>query len=88
VPTISVSYWAFAGPACLSIGAGLLSYRFTDLLLSHGERAVTAAIRPVAGDLSSTVAASLRRQRRFFATSKRSSTASPTSAPTCRTSTG
>ncbi len=32
VPTISVSYWAFAGPALLWVGAGLLIWRLTDLL--------------------------------------------------------
>ena len=34
VPTISVSYWAFAGPALLWVGAGLLTYRLADLLPS------------------------------------------------------
>src|SRR5205823_1263854 len=32
VPTISVSYWALAGPALLWLGAGLLVWRLSDLL--------------------------------------------------------
>ena len=50
VPTISVSYWAFAGPALLWIGAGLLTWRLTDLLLGRG-RPLAAPVRPAAGDL-------------------------------------
>jgi putative ABC transport system permease protein len=67
VPTISVNYWAFLGPACLWLGAGLLAWRLTDLLLDRGRRGVGAALRPVAGPLSGTVAASLSRQRRLVA---------------------
>ena len=36
VPTISVSYWALAGPALLWLGAGLLVWRLVDLLLGRG----------------------------------------------------
>ena len=67
VPTISVSYWAFAGPSLLWIGGGLLSYRLTDLLVGRGRRLVAATMRPIAGGLSDTVAASLQRQRRLIA---------------------
>ncbi len=67
VPTISVSYWAFAGPALLWTGIGLLSYRLTSTLLHRGRRVVAGALRPVAGGLSDTVAASLQRQRRLLA---------------------
>jgi putative ABC transport system permease protein len=67
VPTISVSYWAFAGPAMLWLGAGLLSYRLINLLLSRGRRVVAAGLRPLAGALSDTIAASLQRQRRLVA---------------------
>ncbi len=37
-PTISVSYWAFLGPALLWLGAGLLLWRLADLALAHGRR--------------------------------------------------
>ncbi len=67
VPTVSVSYWAFAGPALLWIGAGLLAYRLTNLLLHRGRTLLAASLRPLAGGLSDTVAASLQRQRRLLA---------------------
>ncbi|MEO8716321.1 MAG: FtsX-like permease family protein, partial [Acetobacteraceae bacterium] len=38
VPTISVSYWALAGPALLWLGAGLFIWRLVDLLLGRGRR--------------------------------------------------
>ncbi|MCU1364405.1 MAG: hypothetical protein JWN39_44 [Ilumatobacteraceae bacterium] len=67
VPTISVSYWAFAGPALLWAGGGLLIYRAVSLLLTRGQAVVAAGIKPVVGDLSDTVAASMGRQRRVLA---------------------
>lgn len=67
VPTISVSYWAFAGPALLWVGAGLLTYRLTNLLLMRGRPLLAAALLPIAGGLSDTVAASMQRQRRMIA---------------------
>jgi len=63
-PTISVSYWAFAGPAFLWAGGGLLAWRLFDLLLGRGRRLVGAGLRPLAGGLSGTVASGLSRQRR------------------------
>src|SRR5262249_47160689 len=33
VPSISVSYWAFAGPALIWIGAGLVTWRIAELFL-------------------------------------------------------
>ena len=67
VPTISVDYWAFAGPALLWVGAGLLSYRLTYLLAGRGRRAIGAALHPWSGGLSDTIAASMARQRRRLA---------------------
>jgi putative ABC transport system permease protein len=69
VPTLSVSYWAFAGPALLWAGAGLLAWRVADLALNHGRAALGRAARPFAGPLAGTVAASLVRQRRLLARS-------------------
>jgi putative ABC transport system permease protein len=66
VPSISVSYWAFAGPAFLWAGAGLMAWRIADLAVHRGRRLLAAVIRPVAGPLSGTVAASLARQRRIL----------------------
>jgi putative ABC transport system permease protein len=64
VPTISVSYWAFAGPALLWVGAGILIWRLTDLGLGRGRRPLTRLLRPVAGTVAAPVAASMSRQRR------------------------
>jgi putative ABC transport system permease protein len=67
VPAISVSYWAFVAPALLWIGATLLIWRLSDLLLGRGSRGVSIALRPVAGSLSRIIAHSLARQRRPLA---------------------
>jgi putative ABC transport system permease protein len=63
VPTISVSYWAFVAPALLWIGAALLAWRLSDMLLGRGWTVVARALRPLAGKLSRIVAHSLSRQR-------------------------
>nr|WP_211177039.1 ABC transporter permease [Pseudonocardia acidicola] len=63
VPTISVSYWAFAGPALAWLGTGLLGRRLADLVLGRGRGLVGRALRPVAGGLSGTVASTLARRR-------------------------
>ena len=67
VPTISVSYWALAGPALLWIGAGLLAWRAADLLLGRGRALMRAVLRPLTGRLAAPVAAGLSRQRRPLA---------------------
>ena len=67
VPTISVSYWAFAGPALLWAGSGLFAWRLADLVLHRGRRVLARTLRPLAGPLAATVAASLARQRRLLA---------------------
>ena len=67
VAQLSVSYWVFAGPALLWIGAALLTWRLTDALLGRGRAAVRVVVRPVAGPLAGTVAATLSRQRPLVA---------------------
>lgn len=67
VPTVSVSYWAFAAPALLWAGAALLIWRLSDLMLGRGRRIVGTALRPYAGSLSQTVSNSVARQRRPLA---------------------
>ncbi|MEU9889649.1 FtsX-like permease family protein [Sphaerisporangium sp. NPDC051011] len=59
---ISVDYWAFAGPALLWAGAGLLMWRLTRLLLGPGRAIVARLSSPLAGRLAGTVAVSLARQ--------------------------
>jgi putative ABC transport system permease protein len=66
VPAVSVPYWAFAGPALLWAGGGLLVWRISDLLLGRGRRLVGAGLRPIAGGLSDTVASGMSRQRRLL----------------------
>jgi putative ABC transport system permease protein len=66
VPTISVNYWAFAGPALLWTGAGLLAWRLADSALARGRGPLRRATRPLAGSLAGTVAAALARQRRLL----------------------
>ncbi len=63
VASLSVSYWAFAGPALLWIGAGLLAWSAAIALVVRGTHAVQAAVRPVAGRMASTAAADMRRHR-------------------------
>jgi putative ABC transport system permease protein len=65
VPTISVSYWAFLGPALLWAGSGLLAWRLADLVLTRGRPALSRALRPVAGSLAGTVTAGMGRERRM-----------------------
>ncbi|MFI7114520.1 FtsX-like permease family protein [Nonomuraea sp. NPDC050227] len=57
LPQLSVDYWAFAGPALLWTGAGLLIWRLTRTL------PITWAVRPLTGGLAGTVSAMLTRQR-------------------------
>lgn len=66
-PQVSVNYWSFAAPLLAWIGIGLLAYRIADLLLRRGRRLISAGARPVAGELSGTVAASMGRERRMIA---------------------
>jgi putative ABC transport system permease protein len=65
IPRLSVNYWAFAGPALLWAGGTLLIWRLTGVLLHRGRGLLARGLRPLAGRLSGTVAASLSRQRRL-----------------------
>ncbi|MEV7390041.1 ABC transporter permease [Streptomyces sp. NPDC091215] len=69
VPSISVSYWAFLGPALLWIGAALLLWRLTLLALTHGRPGLARLVRPLTATLAGTTAAVLARRRRPFARS-------------------
>jgi putative ABC transport system permease protein len=64
VPSISVSYWAFFGPALLWIGGALLLWRLAALALAHGRKPLTWLVRPLTGTLAATTSASMSRQRR------------------------
>ncbi|MFF2502758.1 FtsX-like permease family protein [Streptomyces sp. NPDC058067] len=69
VPALSVSYWAFLGPALLWIGAALLVWRVTLLALAHGRPALARLARPLTATLAGTTAAVMSRSRRPLARS-------------------
>ena len=69
VPAIAVSYWAFAGPALLWLGTGLLGWRLAELALGPGRGLVARLLRPLSGNLAGTVASILYRRRRVVARS-------------------
>ncbi|MFE3037277.1 FtsX-like permease family protein [Streptomyces canus] len=69
VPSISVSYWAFLGPALLWIGSALLLWRLTLLVLTRGRPVLTRLARPLTATLAGTTAAVLTRRRRPLARS-------------------
>jgi putative ABC transport system permease protein len=66
-PSISVNYWALAGPALLWLGAGLFAWRVAYLLLGTTSNAPRWLARPFSGRLAATVGATMRRQRRLLA---------------------
>ena len=59
VPTISVSYWAFLGPALLWLGGALLLWRLAIMALAHGRRPLARLIAPLTGRLAQPGAAAL-----------------------------
>ncbi|PJM98857.1 ABC transporter permease [Streptomyces sp. CB01201] len=67
VASISVSYWAFFGPALLWCGSALLLWRLATLALTHGRRPLARMVRPLTGTLAGTTAAAMSRQRRPLA---------------------
>ncbi|MFE2282976.1 FtsX-like permease family protein [Streptomyces sp. NPDC059443] len=67
VPSISVSYWAFLGPALLWLGGALLLWRLAYLALAHGRPLLARLARPLTGTLAGTTAASMSRGRRPLA---------------------
>ncbi len=67
VPQVSVNWYALLAPVLGWIGAGLLTYRLADLVLSRGRAPLRRLLRPVAGELAATVAATMGRQRKLLA---------------------
>ncbi|MEV7182281.1 ABC transporter permease [Kitasatospora sp. NPDC093679] len=67
VASISVSYWAFLGPALLWLGAALLLWRVATVVLARGRRPLARLASPLTGALSGTAAASMSRRRRPLA---------------------
>ncbi len=69
VATISVSYWAFLGPALLWLGGAMLLWRLATLFLTHGRRPLARLVAPLTGRLAKPAAATMSRQRRPLARS-------------------
>jgi putative ABC transport system permease protein len=67
VAQVSVAYEAFIAPLCVWIGTALLAMRLGKLYMARGQKSFDVLSRPLAGNLSGTVFASLRRQRRRLA---------------------
>ena len=67
VPTISVNYWAFLGPALAWIGGGLFLWRVATTGLRRGRGVLSRVLKPFTGGLSTTIAASMSRQRQMLA---------------------
>src|SRR6185312_5918084 len=67
VPQVSVNWYALLAPVLAWVGAGLLTLRLADLALARGRSPLARALRPLAGELSPTVVATLGRQRRLLA---------------------
>ncbi|MCX5319893.1 ABC transporter permease [Streptomyces sp. NBC_00120] len=63
VPALSVSYWAFLGPALLWIGAALLLWRLTLLVVVYGRPVLARLARPLTATLAGTTAAMVSRRR-------------------------
>jgi putative ABC transport system permease protein len=66
LPQVSVNWYALLAPVLAWVGGGLLIYRLADLALRRG-RSLRGALRPLAGPLAGTVAASMGRERRLLA---------------------
>ncbi len=82
VAQVSVNWYALLAPVLGWIGAGLLAYRLADLVLRprpHGRW--HALLRPLAGELAPTVAATMGRQRRLLARAPSRSSRSPPPSP-------
>jgi putative ABC transport system permease protein len=67
VPQVSVNWYALLAPVLGWIGAGLLIYRIAGTVLRRWRGPLGYALRPVAGALAPTVAATMSRQRGMLA---------------------
>jgi putative ABC transport system permease protein len=63
VPQVSVNWYALLAPLLAWMGAGLLAYRLAVLVLRRGRGGLARALHPVGGPLSTTVVATMSRQR-------------------------
>jgi putative ABC transport system permease protein len=66
VAQVSVNWYALLAPVLIWLGAGLLAFRISDVLLRRGRRGLARALRPLAAGLAPTVAATMGRQSRLL----------------------
>jgi putative ABC transport system permease protein len=66
VAQVSVNWYALLAPVLIWLGAGLLAFRLSDVLLRRGRRGLARVLRPVAAGLAPTVAATMGRQSRLL----------------------
>ena len=64
VAATAVDYTAFLAPLLIAAGLGLGTLRLVDWAIRHGRHAAARVLKPFAGALSETVAATLARQSR------------------------
>lgn len=69
VATISVSYWAFLGPALLWVGGALLLWRLLTTLMIRGRPVLHRILAPLTGRLTTVATANISRQHRALARS-------------------
>jgi putative ABC transport system permease protein len=69
VPQVAVNWYALLAPVFGWIGLGLLAFRLAGLFLHRGRPLARRLIRPLAGELAPTVAATMDRQRGLLARS-------------------
>jgi putative ABC transport system permease protein len=67
VPTISINYLTLVAPMMFWAGFALLAWRLGALALERAPRAMSGLLRPLAGNLSGVVRASMSRQRGLLA---------------------
>ncbi len=67
VPQVSVNWYALLAPVLTWVGTGLLALRLARLVLTRARRQVQSAIRPLAGELSAVVAATMARRHAALA---------------------
>ena len=66
VPQAAISYTAFLAPLCLWLGAALLTRRVLDAILSRPNRVLRALVQPLGGEVATSIAAFMSRQRELI----------------------
>jgi putative ABC transport system permease protein len=67
VPSVTVNYWALAGPLLLWLAAGVITWRVTEVVVRRARRAIHHAVVPLAGPMAATIAAAVGRRSQLLA---------------------